>query len=178
MCISFTINYEKTLETIVWFANKKSDAGFHWLLKMIFLADRHHLNKYGIPIIGDDYIAMRFGPVGDTVYSILKGECPVVDEQEKITVANKIVTTKEKPNTNHFSRREIEIFENIFSTYGDYSFADLCDITHSFPEWKDARACRISENPRIDYKYMVDMDTENREGLIEKLEGFSRSIVL
>ncbi len=41
------------------------------LIKLIFLADKYHLLKYGRTITEDDYYAMELGPVASIVKDIL-----------------------------------------------------------------------------------------------------------
>jgi len=40
-------------------------------LKLIYLADRYHLRKYGRPIFSDTYWAMPYGPVASSVKDIV-----------------------------------------------------------------------------------------------------------
>jgi hypothetical protein len=47
---------------------------FHTVLKVLFFADVNHLNNYGRPIVGDDYVALPHGPVPQTTYDILKAD--------------------------------------------------------------------------------------------------------
>jgi uncharacterized phage-associated protein len=42
------------------------------ILKMIFLADKGHLNAYGRPVTFDNYYAMKEGPVPSFAYDLLK----------------------------------------------------------------------------------------------------------
>ncbi len=73
MSIRFRFNAKKAVEVILWFAERRPGISFHTLLKLLFYADKRHLNRYGRPITGDDYIAMQYGPVASTTYDMLKG---------------------------------------------------------------------------------------------------------
>lgn len=42
------------------------------VLKMLYLADKTHLEKYGRFIVGDQYVAMAKGPVPSATYDMLK----------------------------------------------------------------------------------------------------------
>lgn len=42
------------------------------IVKSLFLADRHHLNKFGRLITSDEYVAMVHGPVPTAAYDLLK----------------------------------------------------------------------------------------------------------
>jgi uncharacterized phage-associated protein len=45
---------------------------FHKIFKIFYFADQKHMNKWGKPILFDDYIAMKDGPVPSIAYDILK----------------------------------------------------------------------------------------------------------
>jgi hypothetical protein len=47
MAIRFQTNPRKALEVIVWFANKRPGIDFHSILKLLFFADKDHLNGMG-----------------------------------------------------------------------------------------------------------------------------------
>jgi len=42
------------------------------VMKLLYLADREHLCRYGRFIVGDTYAAMAQGPVPSTIYEIMK----------------------------------------------------------------------------------------------------------
>jgi hypothetical protein len=46
----------------------------HAMLKACYFADKSHLNKFGRPIFGATYRAMKFGPVPLEIYEMAKGE--------------------------------------------------------------------------------------------------------
>jgi len=69
-------NITKTVAAIAYLIGK-ADAGGRRLsqydiLKMIFLADKAHLNAYGRPVTFDNYYAMKEGPVPSFAYDLLK----------------------------------------------------------------------------------------------------------
>lgn len=67
MTIQFRTNARKALEVILWFA-QRGRTDFHGILKLLFFADKHHLNAYGRPIVGDQYKALPYGRVAQTTY--------------------------------------------------------------------------------------------------------------
>lgn len=74
--LSFKFNKEKAIAALLYVTqtliknNKTPD--FHKIFKIFYFADQMHLAKYGRPITGDHYIAMRNGPVPSRVYDMLK----------------------------------------------------------------------------------------------------------
>lgn len=49
-----------------------SGAGLYPVMKMLYLADRNHLSSYGRSITGDDFAAMKEGPVPEGAYALVK----------------------------------------------------------------------------------------------------------
>ena len=47
------------------FLARQAGGSIHKLkaLKLVYFADRYHLRRYGRPVIGDEYLAMQYGPV-------------------------------------------------------------------------------------------------------------------
>lgn len=74
--LSFKFYKEKAIAALLYVTqtliknNKRPD--FHKVFKIFYFADQMHLTKYGRPITGDHYIAMRNGPVPSRLYDMLK----------------------------------------------------------------------------------------------------------
>ncbi|MBR1447427.1 MAG: SocA family protein [Prevotella sp.] len=62
----------KTLNALLFVANRVQRKYFHKIFKIIYFADRQHLADWGRPITGDTYIAMEAGPVPSRLYDMLK----------------------------------------------------------------------------------------------------------
>lgn len=62
----------KTLNALLFVANRVQRKDFHKIFKIIYFADRQHLADWGRPITGDTYIAMEAGPVPSRMYDMLK----------------------------------------------------------------------------------------------------------
>lgn len=62
----------KTLNALLYVANRVQRKDFHKIFKIIYFADRQHLADWGRPITGDTYIAMEAGPVPSRLYDMLK----------------------------------------------------------------------------------------------------------
>ena len=65
-------NKVKTLNALLYVANRVQRKDFHKIFKIIYFADRQHLVDWGSPITGDTYIAMEAGPVPSRLYDMLK----------------------------------------------------------------------------------------------------------
>ena len=69
--LRFNFDYRKSTQVLNFFANKQGgQINKMKALKLIFLADRYHIRKYGRLITNDVYVAMKHGPVPSTTKDI------------------------------------------------------------------------------------------------------------
>ena len=74
MTIRFEMNEDKAIEVLTWLANEQPGIGAFHVSKVLYYADKEHLNRYGRPVLGDTYIRMEFGPVPSKTYDLIKKE--------------------------------------------------------------------------------------------------------
>lgn len=112
------------------------------LIKLIYLADRYHLRRYGRPLVNDAYFAMRLGPVGSSVKDIAEFS-DFLDETE-LSYASKYikrgavahtVVSEADVDTSVFSKSELGALAFAFDEFGAQSASSLVDTTHRYPEW-------------------------------------------
>ncbi len=75
MDVLFEFDIDKAVAATVYIATrdpKPMELTQAKLFKMLYLADRDHLVRFGRPIIGDVYHAMAHGPVPSKLYSAFK----------------------------------------------------------------------------------------------------------
>ena len=130
---------DKALEAIMFVARRLSRPSMHSISKMLYLADKLHLQEYGRLICGDRYIAMEYGPVPSAIYDMMKvadgrGSVDVDwDEliQEAIAVRQgRYIALKREPDMDVLSESEIQCIEATVEQYGGKSFGELTDVTH------------------------------------------------
>ncbi|MCG3471841.1 SocA family protein [Xenorhabdus bovienii] len=63
---------EKALEAILYVASNAPNPDIYHIGKILYFADRKHLDRYGRLITGDTYIVMKDGPVASNAYDIIK----------------------------------------------------------------------------------------------------------
>lgn len=66
-----TFDAEKAMAAIGYLV-QESGAQLYSVMKMLYLADKAHLGKFGRTITGDEYTAMKQGPVPERAYSLCK----------------------------------------------------------------------------------------------------------
>src|SRR3954465_16031103 len=118
--IRFNFNPEKALEALVWIAARDPGITFYYIVKVLYYADKLHLNRFGRPILGDRYIAMEHGPVPSVVYDML-GRDRFLDPDLIARVEAGLefgsgrpptVRAKRDANTQVLSRTDIECLQN------------------------------------------------------------------
>lgn len=137
---------DKALEVILYIAAKLEAPTLHSISKILYLADKQHLQDFGRLICGDQYIAMEYGPVPSTIYNMMKvaddrGRIDVdMDEQIKesfTVVRGREVRALRPANTDLLAESEIASIARTLEKYGRKSFGQLTDITHD-DAWNDA----------------------------------------
>ncbi|HEY5993954.1 MAG TPA: Panacea domain-containing protein [Gallionellaceae bacterium] len=135
---------DKALELVVFIAKHLQNATLHSISKMLYLADKLHLQEYGRLICGDRYIAMEYGPVPSAIYDMMK----VADKRKSIDVDwdeliqeslgvihGRDVFAKRDCNLNLVAESELECIQQAIAVYGGKTFGELVDITHD-GAWK------------------------------------------
>ncbi len=152
----FRFDPEKALQAILFVAKKLPGATFHQISKIIYFADKAHLQKYGRLICGDTYVAMKHGPVPSGIYDILKsvrgdGSSEYTEQARgSLDVQNRYeVIPKTEPNIETFSQSDIECLTNSIKQCGHLSFNELTELSHD-KAWENA-----DENDIIDLEQII-----------------------
>jgi uncharacterized phage-associated protein len=173
--IRFRTNTRKALEVILWFANKRHGIDFHSILKLLFFADKTHLNRWGRPIVGDTYRALPYGPVAQVTYEIFKCEPLALELLElddfpfEVRNRYRLWPTREA-DLSRLSRSDIQALQESWDRFAELSFADLAKISHLDPAYH-----RAEVQGRIDIHYADFLEGENATPeAVAELEGTSR----
>lgn len=117
------------------------------ILKLIFLADKYHLVNYGRTVTGDEYFAMKDGPVGSTVKDVLEfNDISLSDDEYELAAQyfnidsdNKTISIKQaipSSELKSLSETDIEAMDHAVNNFGHLEAWQLRDLTHKYPEWK------------------------------------------
>src|SRR5258708_1972783 len=136
-------NYKKAVQALNLLAiNNGGILNKMKAIKLIWLADRLHLRKFGRSITGDEYYAMPNGPVPSGTRDVLEGTNFLDDmasdyASEYISAVDKYnFKSLSSPNLNVFSDTDIESLDIVFLKFGHFDHFALSDLSHFFPEWK------------------------------------------
>lgn len=139
----FSFSHRKATQALNFLA-KRAGGSIHKLkaLKLVYFADRYHLRRFGRPVVGDEYLAMQYGPVPSNTKDIAEmGDFLGKEERD---YAKSFI----RPITRYTFRSERDVEEKVFSQsdrdalawsgeqFGKYGRFELAELTHAYPEWK------------------------------------------
>jgi uncharacterized phage-associated protein len=123
-------------------ANNPSRYDILYLLKLMFFADRYHLRHFGFVASGDEYKAMKLGPVASGTKDILYGELPAKANSSELPLLLAITEVGDT-NAEIVPQQDDELSKSFkmaldFSvkTYGEFAAIEVSHISHDYPEWK------------------------------------------
>ena len=128
---------EKTLNALLYVANRVQRKDFHKIFKIIYFADRQHLADWGRPITGDTYIAMEAGPVPSRLYDMMKivrGDSYMPDSEglgkyfqiDNWMYVNPLVDA----DPNKLSSNELEVLDACIAKYSSLSYDEIKEKSH------------------------------------------------
>src|SRR5712691_108968 len=143
---TFRPNKLKIIEAIVYLASKRPRIDIFHVCKILFYAERDHLLRFGRPILGDAYYAMRDGPVPSFALDVAKRNSRVMSDELLRIVAQKLssddsdgyvrLTARDVFDDASFSRTDVECLDAAIEKYADMPFLELWRIAHEETEWK------------------------------------------
>jgi len=113
------------------------------LVKLVYLADRNSLGRYGHPIIDDRLVSMPHGPVNSITLNYINGTVDDLGEWSNYIGgrANYQVAALKKFQREDFdelSDADIEALESTWKDFGELKKFEIRDWTHNnCPEWED-----------------------------------------
>jgi uncharacterized phage-associated protein len=145
--------------------------------KVIYYAEKKHLNKYAKPIIGDTYIRMSYGQVPSGIRDLITRKSWLdphyLDYLTESLVVNKNpyenLTALREPKLEYLSNTDIECLEWSLKKYGKMSFLELKRESHKERTWLETEP-----NQPIDYRLMVDENNSNKKEIIEEIIATSQ----
>jgi uncharacterized phage-associated protein len=157
-----TFSPERSLEAVLFVANRLAKPAIHEVLKLLYFADKIHLGKYGWLASGDDYVAMRFGPVGSGTYNLLKaargddsgwihpdfyqlvrGALEIADDKRSISLLRSF-------DPSHLSPAYIGCLEEALNSYSGMSFGARTELSHDSAwraAWELAAEDEVGQSP-------------------------------
>jgi len=139
--IKFRFNEAKATEAAAWLLKREQGRmNYLRLIKLLYIADRESLTKFGRPITGDDFVSMKKGPVLSNVLHIIRDDGWTepqiwpnhIEKNEDYTVH-----LVKDPGADNLSAAETDLLDVILASHWGKTQWEMVDYTHTFPEWKD-----------------------------------------
>ena len=154
--LRFRFDPEKALHLVLFVAQHVPNATFHTISKVIYFADKLHLQRYGRLICGDSYVAMKHGPVPSEIYDMMKDvrgdgfseHWQTARESFKVEGKATVVPCR-VPDLEVFSDSDLECLKEAIKTYGHLDFTRLTELSH------DAAWQATDDNDMIDLEQIV-----------------------
>lgn len=114
------------------------------LIKLLYLADREALARWGRTITTDSYVSMKHGPVLSQLLDLITegpnpGEGDTVWTRHISEPEHFEVSLKSDPAGDLLSEAEDELLDEIYRKFGRLTRWQLVDFVHTLPEWKDPK---------------------------------------
>lgn len=130
------------------------------LIKLMYLAERLSLQRYGEPITGDRLVAMPHGPVLSRTYDYVNGALPSseggwdtwVTERNgyDVSLRDRSMIRSAEEDLLRLSETDLEVLQETWNNFGHWDRWRLVNYTHSeaCPEWHDPDGSSVP----IEYK--------------------------
>jgi uncharacterized phage-associated protein len=113
--IDFDFDEPKAIETMLYLANRISRSHKYNICKMLYLADKTCLERYGRFIFGESYSAMREGATPSRSYDLLKR---IAQQRiEDLRVEGNAIIPLRDANLDYLSESDIECLDHTIATY-------------------------------------------------------------
>lgn len=145
------------------------------LIKLMYLADREALLRWGVPITRDRYVSMDNGPVLSRVYNLIIEEQPkpVWSQFISAPLGEYEVCLLQDAPTDTLSRAEERLLDEIFNSYGHHNRWDLIEnVMHKLPEWQNPQKSSLPIQLRDILKAGGENEQEIRE-VLRELHSFA-----
>lgn len=119
------------------------------LVKLMYLAERLSLERYGEPITGDRLVSMPHGPVLSLTYDHINGAVPSIEggwdawiadrAGHEVALRDESMIRSPEQDLLRLSETDLEVLGETWDKFGHWDRWDLVAYTHSAacPEWED-----------------------------------------
>lgn len=171
--LRFQFDETKGVEALTYIASKWDGVTPFFASKVLFFAEKWHLNRYARPIVGDTFIAMPAGPVPSTLYDFIKGNLDQAGDPQAVASALYIdrgqfaqVRARRAADMDVLSASDVECLDEAIVFCRRRDFGTLSNLTHQERAWAEAPT-----NGPMDYDAMID--DANRAVVAEEAREFA-----
>lgn len=159
MSIRFNMNTQKAIEAVLWII-QNGESNMYNIWKVLFAAEKHHLNKYGRPITGDTYMAMPYGTVPSWLYDATK----IKKQGIGFYKDNKSLIAERAPTMTYLSKSDVRALEYGLEEYKGLDFGAVLEKNHKEPAWIKNYALRGNNDcAPIPFEDIIEEDWLRRD---------------
>lgn len=151
--VVFDFDIRKTIAAVAFLTEKEGgELDMFLSLKMLYLADKEALVRWGKTITGDKFVSLPKGPVLSRIYNLFKGEDRSAHQAEWDSVfgerVNHSIRLLKEVDTGLLSEREMEVLESARCQIHEVAPWEVSTWLHeTCPEWSDPHGSSIPIDP-------------------------------
>ena len=134
------------------------------LIKLLYLADREALLRWGLPFTTDRHVSMDNGPVVSRILTLITEDRPkpIWSKYISAPLGEYEVRLIQDAPTDLLSKAEEQLMSEVFEKYGRMNRWALIDtVMHSLPEWKNPNGSSIP----ISVRDILEAGGENEQDI-------------
>lgn len=160
------LSEQKVSQIAAFFLSRKDEAMPHLkLIKLMYLADRLSMARFGVPLSDDRAYSMPHGPVLSRSLNLMKGLVLSSDWSYWVSPLSHHRLSLARPlsdldDLDELSPADIAVLNDVWAEFGHYTQFELRDLTHDglTPEWEDPKGSSREINPVTVFRMMGDSD--------------------
>ncbi|WP_176722322.1 Panacea domain-containing protein [Candidatus Thiosymbion oneisti] len=174
-------NERKAAQMAAYLLHKRGGTMSHLkLMKLLYLADREAMDRYGAPISGDLLVAMPHGPALSNTLNHMDGDVEsspggwtdwISDQADYELMLRNPVSVED---LDELSEAELDVLDAVWEQFGSMGRWALRDYTHTHcPEWEDPRG---SSNPIPYYRVFraLGRSLQDARALSDRIESHAK----
>lgn len=152
------------------------------IAKLLFLADKLHLVRFGRTITGDRYAALPHGPIPSQTCNLLDSFEAGIEKSEWIQELASIaqldrrffypyyvpVDSPRNLHEDELSQSDLKALTEVAEHYGKYSFSELRGLTHEMPAYEKAWERRKFNSAPMYLEEFFEQDEKALAGVLEE----------
>ena len=132
----FRFDKEKAIEVIIFLTKALGEAHYRKVLKLMYFADKTHLEQLGRTIDDDSYIALQSGVYPENALKLIKDSILDVNNPSFHMEYNHIIADREC-NEDELSESDIQILNNMVKVYAGFPLWQLSQFSQD-DAWRNA----------------------------------------
>ena len=175
--MQFDFDSDRAIAAVSFLVSQRLPELTKWkICKLIYLADRLHLVRYGRPITGDVYYALPWGPVPSYTLNALDDENELAMEfaarfrkSDSQRYPEYFLNPDFELNLEDLSASDIKILNEIASRFGGMHFKELSDIVDRTIAYRRAWKMREGDRSLMQFEDFFADEPTAHEALLAEL---------